>query len=92
MSHKKTGFPLGRPRKGEIRPPTPGGIYQAALRAKRKAEDPEYYVIQADYQRLWVLANHEARKKQSRAYYARKKLWDKANRDGGITVELKVKM
>jgi hypothetical protein len=86
-AYKPTGFPRGRPRKGEIRPPTPGGIRAAAYRVKRLAEDPEYAEKLAEAQRKWYWNNHERVLKQKRDYLHRKNTWAAAGSSGTIRLK-----
>jgi hypothetical protein len=75
-THKPTGYSKGRPRKGEVRPPTPGGLYQAKLRAKRRAENEEYWkAYYAGQQAIWVANNPERQQAISRGSYIRAKGW-----------------
>ena len=37
-----TGYPRGRPKAGEIRPPSPNAIAQAKYKKARLARDPEF--------------------------------------------------
>jgi hypothetical protein len=74
MAYEKTGFPRGRPRKGELRPASPNAENQARWRAK----NAEYYrVINRNYQSEWVAANPERAREIKRNTYLRKKLWEK---------------
>lgn len=76
MAYVPTGFPRGRPRKGEIRPPTPGGVQQAKWRERQLALNPEEYrAQQAMYQQLWHLANPGAKAKSQKAYEQREVHW-----------------
>lgn len=75
MSYVPTGFPRGRPRKGELRPQTYGAKKQAEWRAKQKAANDLYLLEQALYQQFWRLENIEKRRAQARAYYYRRKSW-----------------
>ena len=77
-TYKPTGFPKGRPRNGEIRPATPGGVHQKEFRAERK-DDPEYKNQRALYSQLWKLANSERSREISRNSYRRAKTWSEAN-------------
>lgn len=70
----RSGYPLGRPRKGEVRPPSIGGIAQA----KYRADNPD---LSAERNRIaqskWYAENSEKRLVQAKAYRLRKKGWDK---------------
>lgn len=89
MAYVPTGFPRGRPRKGELRPPTPGGVWQAKYRAQQKANNPDWLVIQADYQRLWQLANPGKKAEGQKKYKQREVHWQAA-RANGSTCKMKV--
>ena len=89
-SHKPTGFPRGRPRKDEIRPPTPGAIYQAKLRAKRK-KDKNWLAIQAMYQQFWHLANPGKAKEYRKKSKQREVHWEQARINGGVPIKVKFK-
>lgn len=88
-TYTPTGFRRGRPRKGEIRPPTPGGVWQAEWRERQKAENPDYFVIQADYQRLWQLANPGKKAEVSKGYLQREAHWERARAQGGVSCKVK---
>ena len=70
---RRSGFPLGRPRRGEVRPPSIGAIAQA----KYRAENPE---LSAERNRIaqakWQAANPEKRREKGKAYRARKAAWN----------------
>lgn len=70
---RRSGFPLGRPRKGEIRPPSIGAIEQA----KYRADNP---VLAAERNRIaqakWYSENREKKREASKACRARKKGWN----------------
>lgn len=89
MAHIPTGFPKGRPRKGELRPPTPGGVWQAEYRALQKEINPNWLKIQADYQRLWHLANPGKKSAGQKKYEQREVHW-KAARANGISCKMKI--
>lgn len=55
----KTGYPTGRPRKGEIRPPNKNAVYQKIYQHKRKNNDKNYKNQLAVYQYFWRLMNLE---------------------------------
>ena len=72
MAYIPTGFPRGRPRKGEIRPLTPGGVAQAEWRRQQLAKDPVgYRQLLADYQRMWQLAHPGAKSLSQKKYLQR---------------------
>ena len=76
MANKPTGYPVGRPRKGEIRPNSPVTLSKAKWRNEWKESDPEGF---AAYQRE-ANAAHKARhpervKAQMKAAYERSKQW-----------------
>jgi hypothetical protein len=77
MAYVPTGFPRGRPRKGEIRPPTPGALAQAKRRANMSAEEKQ---IQADYQRLWHLAHPGAKAASNKRSRQREVHWSAAQK------------
>lgn len=79
-----TGYSKGRPRKGEIRPITPGGAHQSERRAKLK-DSEEYKSIQAMYQQFWKLANYDRSKEIARNSRRRKKSWKESQ--GKIKVQ-----
>lgn len=53
-----TGYQKGRPRIGEVREPTPGGIQQTGYRARHK-NNAEWLHIRAMYQQFYKLANQD---------------------------------
>lgn len=69
---RRSGFPRGRPRKGEIRPPSIGAISQA----KYRADNPE---LAAERNRIaqakWQSENPEKRREKGKAYRARCAAW-----------------
>ena len=76
MAYTPTGFPLGRPRKGEIRPLTPGAENQRKRREKLKRKNPKAFnQFNAIYQQLWQLANPGAKSKTCRKYKEREAQW-----------------
>lgn len=70
---RRSGFPMGRPRKGEVRPPSIGAISQAKYRADNPALSAERNL---DAQTKWREANLERARAQKRAAYRRKKAWN----------------
>lgn len=55
-NHKPTGYPKGRPRLGEVRPTTPGGIESKQWREA----NPELYLERnREYTRRWRANNYE---------------------------------
>ncbi len=80
---KPTGFPIGRPRKGEHRPLTLKIISQRASRARSKLK-PGWLEKQAERQRNWVAANYEKDRARRRRQAARNKAW--ANCGGEVTM------
>jgi hypothetical protein len=79
MAHERTGDKRGRPRRGEIRPATPGGIKSAEYRARQKRDNPEYLLQQALYQQLWRLMNKERWIEIQRDSHLRSKRWKKVH-------------
>lgn len=77
-NYKPTGYPRGRPRKGEIRPPSPNAIYCANYRKARLAQEPDWKKHLAKLQADWRVANLERSRAQKRACYARKKAWEES--------------
>lgn len=75
-NYKKTGYPRGRPRKGEIRPPSPNAIACANYRARRLAVEPEWREVLNEYQSKWRASNLDRSRAQKRAANLRKKAWD----------------
>ena len=69
---RRSGFPVGRPRRGEVRPPSIGAIAQA----KYRAENPE---LSAERNRIaqakWQAANPEKRREATKAYRTRRDAW-----------------
>lgn len=75
--HKPTGFSRGRPRKGELRPPTPGGLWSA----KWREENPELYLERnKQYVAKFRKENLERVLEIERNARIRAKLW-KANQE-----------
>lgn len=72
-----TGFGMGRPRNGELRPTTPGAEEQKKIRAKHK-DSAEYKQIQAMYHQFWHLANREKSLQIRRDSARRKASWKNA--------------
>ncbi len=70
-----TGYNKGRPRIGEIRPLTIGGLRSQQVREaeKKKMGEKAYKLKMAIYSQLWKLANKEKYLKINRAYAARRK-------------------
>lgn len=75
--YKPTGFPPGRPRKGELRPLTINGVYQAKYREKMR-QDPKWLLHQALYQQLRRLEYPESYKKIAKNYRIRSKIWSQS--------------
>lgn len=71
-SYKPTGFPVGRPRNGEIRPETPQSIAAAKYR-----EDNRYWLLALNRVRVaeWRAANPERALQHSRNKAARDKAY-----------------
>lgn len=87
---KPTGWAKGRPRKGEIRPATDGGLWQA----KYKEDHSEYVLLyQREYQRIWRENNRARHNEISRNALQRKKLWGDAQvlltKKGNIKIVVK---
>ena len=70
---RRSGFPRGRPRKGEVRPPNISAISQAKYRADNPTLSAERNL---EAQTKWREANLEKARAQKRAAYRRKKGWD----------------
>jgi hypothetical protein len=69
---KPTGFPRGRPRKGEIRPVTPGGLASA----KWREENYELYLKRnREYSVKWRAKNPERAREIGQSYRNRARLW-----------------
>jgi hypothetical protein len=78
MPYVPTGYGRGRPRKGEVRPPTAGGIAQAQLKKKRLTEDFEYWRAYYNEQQAdWAARNPERAKQISTASSRRALGWKK---------------
>ena len=71
--HMKTGFPRGRPRKGEVRPPSPNAIRTAEYRKARLANDPEFRKTLNAYNKKWREENPERWKEIGREKNQRRK-------------------
>jgi hypothetical protein len=72
MTYKPTGFPRGRPRKGEFRPRSP----RAESIMKWRKKNYEYWLEKnREYQANWRSTNRERSKEISRNCYVRKKAW-----------------
>jgi hypothetical protein len=69
---RRSGFPPGRPRKGEVRPPSIGAISQAKYRADNPVLSAERNL---EAQTKWRESNLERARAQKRAAYKRKKSW-----------------
>ena len=56
MAHISTGYPIGRPRNGEVRPLTKGGLESMKQRKRMKTEMgiDAYNQKMAIYQRLYL--------------------------------------
>jgi len=81
----KSGFPIGRPRKGEIRPVTVSGIKSI----RRRQANPE---LIREQNRLWAIkyrAEHpEKYKLNQQNYRKRKKLWDTLHQPNTVTEQI----
>lgn len=71
----KTGFPTGRPRKGELRPLSKRAEYAKAYRQRRIAEDPSYLIKLAQQQADWRAANLERSREIAQGVRLRRKMW-----------------
>lgn len=71
---KHTGFPVGRPRKGEIRPATPGASRQKEYREKYR-NSQKYKDVQAMYQQFWRLSNPDRSNEIKRTSVTRQITW-----------------
>ena len=80
MSYQPTGYPRGRPRKGEIRPPSPNAINIAKYRKRRHERDPEWKAVLAAQQAEWKANNSERSKEISRNTKIRAKSWANINK------------
>jgi len=75
MAYIKTGFPRGRPRKGDSRPNTPGGEAQRKYREKKLAENSvEFRKENARKQREWYQKNPARAREIKKNYIRRQKL------------------
>lgn len=77
MSYQPTGYKPGRPRKGEIRPPSPNAIAVAEYRKRRHERDPEWSTKLAEYQANWVANNQDRSREIARDSNRRRKSWEK---------------
>jgi hypothetical protein len=86
-TYQKTGYPRGRPRKGELRP-----VSKNAARCQlwRQEHLDHWREKNREYQANWRAANLERSNEIARNTYHRKKAWDKIP-DAKILVE-KTKM
>lgn len=77
----KTGYTVGRPKVGEIRPLTIGGLQSAQKREKMKKQMgiKQYKMKMAIYSQLWRLANLERSKEISRAACTRYRVRNRAD-------------
>ena len=74
MTNVSTGYAMGRPRKGEVRPLTIGGLRSAKWREDQlKKNAKAYRMQQAIFQQLYRKANPELRRTQQNAANARRK-------------------
>ena len=71
MSHVPTGYPRRRPRTGEVREPSIGGLKAYEYRTGRIKRDPTYLEQLAKAQRDWVAKNPEKKRENARAYRER---------------------
>lgn len=79
MARKPTGYGPGRPRKGEIRPPSPTAVSAKKSRDKKIAADPEgARKIQAERYRKWYYSDVEHARRIGRNAYRRKVAWANA--------------
>jgi hypothetical protein len=74
-SYQKTGFRRGRPRFGEIRPPSTNAIKHSNWLSKRLKKDPKYKEVLAERQRDWRTKNLTRSNEISRQGVARRKQW-----------------
>lgn len=82
----RSGYPRGRPRRGEIRPPSIGAIAQAKYRADNPEKARERTRIAVA---KFTAENPERKKEQSKAYRIRKKECEKVKL--GFAVETAIK-
>ena len=72
-TYKPTGYPRGRPRKGELRPISP----QAEACAEWRAKNYDHWLEKnREYQANWRAKNLERSREISRGTRIRKKKWD----------------
>lgn len=74
-SYKPTGYRPGRPRKGEIRPVSPGAVVQHEYRAQRILNDPDYLALCAVKAAIWRENNLDRAKEINRGTHHRAKSW-----------------
>lgn len=68
----RTGYPRGRPRFGEVRPPSKNAMILAAWR-ERAGE--AYRKYNREYQRMWAANNPERTREIKKGALLRKKAW-----------------
>ncbi len=68
-----TGYSRGRPRTGEIRPPSKNAISFTNFVKNKVARDPSYKAVLAKRQSDWRARNLERSNEISRAAYRRKR-------------------
>lgn len=72
-SYKKTGYPRGRPRAGEIRPISLHAERMRKYRERRLIGDPGWYEVLAAQTRKWRANNPERANEIARDTYTRRK-------------------
>jgi hypothetical protein len=73
MAYKPTGYPRGRPRKGELRPTSPAAVKLAEWRERNY---DHWIETNREYQREWRAKNPERSKEIDRNAQIRKKKWE----------------
>jgi hypothetical protein len=73
MAYTPTGYPRGRPRKGELRPTSPAAVKLAEWRERNY---DHWIEMNREYQREWRAKNPERSKEISRGTRIRKKKWE----------------
>jgi hypothetical protein len=79
-----TGYQRGRPRIGEVRPPSPAAIKRKEWLTKKLRENPEYRLVLAERQRRWRERNLE----RSRAIFRRSQRRTVVAKELNYTVKL----
>jgi len=74
-NYDSTGYPRGRPRLGELRPPSLNAIRHANWLDNRLKKDPEYKSVLAKRQADWKIRNLDRSREISRLTARRRKNW-----------------